>query len=225
MQIYCIFKVETKHMGIKERFIKYLKTKSVGQTAFEESSGLSRGTISQKSGLSANSIEKIAFACPDLNLDWLITGNGSMLKHDTPIQSSAISEEPKKGSIPYYDNLPVSAGQQDLASSGNNEVPSGWINIPGVSAEGLFPVVGCSMKPEINPGDVVGLSAVNRWDIVDPDKIYMIVTNDDRMIKHLATDDDDREILWCISPNYNKFSIRKEEIKFIYRVTFHGRMV
>lgn len=157
--------------------------------------------------------------------NWLIHGEGDIFQRDTPIQSSAISEEPKKSSIPYYDNLPVSAGQQDLASSGNNEVPSGWINIPGVSAEGLFPVVGCSMKPEINPGDVVGLSAVNRWDIVDPDKIYMIVTNDDRMIKHLATDDDDREILWCISPNYNKFSIRKEEIKFIYRVTFHGRMV
>lgn len=67
-------------MKTKERFILYLKFKNLGQTAFEESAGLSRGTISQKSGFSANSIEKIAAICPDLNLDWLITGNGEMLK-------------------------------------------------------------------------------------------------------------------------------------------------
>lgn len=69
-------------MATKERFVEYLKTKGIGQTSFEESSGLSRGAISQKSGFSANSIEKIAIACPDLNIDWLITGNGSMLKSE-----------------------------------------------------------------------------------------------------------------------------------------------
>lgn len=81
------------------------------------------------------------------------------------------------------------------------------------------------MQPEINSGDTVGVVPVDKWDMVDPDKTYLIVTNDDRMIKHLAIDEKDDEILWCISPNYPKFPIRKEDIKAVYRVTFHGRIL
>lgn len=65
-------------METKERFIMFLKTKKIGQTAFEEFAGLSRGSISQKNGFSSKSIEKIATACPELNLNWLFTGNGNM---------------------------------------------------------------------------------------------------------------------------------------------------
>lgn len=72
-------------MNTKERFVEYLKSKGIGQTSFEEASGLSRGAISQKSGFSANSIEKIAAACPDLNIDWLITGKGPMFKSEQPL--------------------------------------------------------------------------------------------------------------------------------------------
>lgn len=67
-------------METKERFIKFLKTKKMGQTFFEESAGLSRGSISQKNGFTSKSIEKIATACPDLNLNWLFTGEGDMIK-------------------------------------------------------------------------------------------------------------------------------------------------
>lgn len=212
-------------MDIKDRLKEIRDYAKMGQTNFEKHTGIASGYFNKvKGSIGSDTLLKIIDKYPEVNIDWLITGKGSMLK-TASVPVAAISEEPKKGSIPYYDNLPVSAGLQDMSLYSSDETPSGWVNIPGVSAEGLFPVVGCSMKPEINPGDVVGLSAVNKWDIVDPDKIYMVVTNDDRMIKHLATDDEDREILWCISPNYNKFSIRKEEIKFIYRVTFHGRMV
>lgn len=77
-------------MTTKKRFIEYLRIKGIGQTSFEESSGLSRGSISQKSGFSANSIEKIAIACPDLSLDWLITGKGSMLKPEASAQPTQI---------------------------------------------------------------------------------------------------------------------------------------
>lgn len=35
-------------MSTKERFVEYLKIKGIGQTAFEESAGLSRGAIAKK---------------------------------------------------------------------------------------------------------------------------------------------------------------------------------
>ena len=51
-------------MTTKERFVEYLKFKGMGQTAFEESAGLSRGAIAKKTGFNADSIEKNCYCLP-----------------------------------------------------------------------------------------------------------------------------------------------------------------
>lgn len=212
---------------VSERLAFYLKDKGKGQTAFEKDAGLSRGYVKHASDNMGSKIrEKIKAQCPDLNIDWLLTGEGNMLVEEANKEAPAVASEKTKGAVPYYGDLPVSAGKQDLATILSNMKPTGWINLPGMpSSIGAFPVVGCSMEPDIKPGDFISIIEVDRWQRLDPDKTYMIVTHDDRMIKHLSVDDNNDEILWCISPNYPKFKIEKSEIIAIYRVTFHGRLV
>lgn len=41
---------------------------------------------------------------------------------------------------------------------------------------------------------------------------------------YLETDEVNDEILWCVSPNYKRFSIDKKDILKIYKVTFYGRL-
>jgi hypothetical protein len=65
-------------MNAKERLVEYLKEKKIGQTAFENISGLSRGQIAKKQGLTSDSLLKIAQSMPELNLNWLLTGRGDM---------------------------------------------------------------------------------------------------------------------------------------------------
>ena len=158
------------------------------------------------------------------NVDYIISGEGKLLKDD--ISDSGLSpavSAPSSG-IPYYGNLLVSAGQYDLATVMQSEQPTGVIDIPGIPASiGAFPIIGCSMEPDIRDGDYVCIAPMDRFEAVDPEKTYLIITQDDRMIKHLAVDDENSEILWCISPNYQKFQIRKSEILAIFRVTFSGR--
>lgn len=127
--------------------------------------------------------------------------------------------------IPFYENLPVSAGQADLIHITQGEHPTGYISLPGVSAIAAFPVVGCSMEPEIKPGDFIAVSPMTSLDSVDPDKTYMIITDDDRMIKHLLADPSDPSILWAHSPNYPRFPIQKTAIKALYKIQFHGRIL
>lgn len=127
--------------------------------------------------------------------------------------------------IPYFKEIPVSAGKAELMDVENEENAVGFINITGVSGKMAFPVIGCSMEPVIHAGDVVVVDELNQWDKIDPDKVYLIFTHDDRMIKHLETDEEDKEILWCVSPNYKRFSVSKSEILKIYKVTFYGRLV
>lgn len=161
---------------------------------------------------------------PNVNANYILTGKGNMFLDEEP-KGIQVTSEPMKGSIPFYKELPVSAGKMDILKAFvDKEEGQGWIQLPDVSAIAAFPVKGCSMEPYIMNGDFVAIAPVNRWDRVDPDKVYMIITKDDRMIKHLMVDNDDDSILWAISPNYNKFRISKEEIVEIYRVVFYGRM-
>jgi hypothetical protein len=204
------------------RFDKYMRHKGLNDNQVTIQCELSQGLIGQartgKSDLGKKTIDKILKVYQDLNRVWLLTGNGEMLNSEGNIAHLA------HAGIPFYKDVPVSAGRADLMSIRSEEIPDGFIKITGVYGQFAFPVIGCSMEPVIHAGDIVVVDEINNWERIDPDKIYLIFTHDDRMIKHLEIDDMNDEILWCVSPNYKKFSLPKSEIKQIYKVTFYGRL-
>lgn len=61
-----------------------------GQTYFEDYCGLSGGTISssKRNGMSALNLARIASRCPDLDLRWLLTGEGEMAAAARPAPSA-----------------------------------------------------------------------------------------------------------------------------------------
>jgi hypothetical protein len=66
---------------MKERLIEFLAYLGMGQTKFEEKIGLSRGLINNIKGyISLKSLKKIEDAYPELNTEWLKTGEGVMIK-------------------------------------------------------------------------------------------------------------------------------------------------
>ncbi len=68
-------------MDIKDRISEYCKHKNIAISRFEKSAGLSNGYFNQvKKRPSEDKIRGILEAFPDLNTDWLLTGEGSMLK-------------------------------------------------------------------------------------------------------------------------------------------------
>lgn len=204
---------------VKERLIQYLKYKKVGQNKFENLAGISNGYISNlKSTPGTAHLTKILNVSPDLNEKWLMTGEGEMLK------TTGASPSAPGTRVPFYKDMPVSAGKAELMELDAEENAVGFINITGVTGKYAFPVIGCSMEPVIHPGDIVVVDELNQWDKIDPDKIYLVFTHDDRMIKHLETDEADTDIIWCVSPNYKRFSLQKTDILRIYKVTFYGRL-
>lgn len=66
---------------VKERLIEYLKYRNIGQNKFEKMAGISNGYISNTKGSIGTSVlTRIIDACPDLNKNWLLSGEGEMLK-------------------------------------------------------------------------------------------------------------------------------------------------
>jgi hypothetical protein len=66
---------------MKERLIEFLAYLSIGQNKFEENVGLSRGFVNKiGEGITEKTLKKIVEAYPELNTNWLKTGEGEMLK-------------------------------------------------------------------------------------------------------------------------------------------------
>lgn len=85
-------------MSTKDRLKEFLSSQKVGRNKFEEQIGVSIGYLSTKSvTITSDVIEKTVMTYPNLSLDWLITGKGSMLK----MEETGASFEGE--SVPNYD--------------------------------------------------------------------------------------------------------------------------
>lgn len=68
-------------MGIKERLLVFIKYKEMSKYAFEKSIGVSNGFINSiKKSVGSDKLDEISDVYPELNINWLLTGIGAMLK-------------------------------------------------------------------------------------------------------------------------------------------------
>lgn len=71
-------------MGLQERIREFIHYKSLTPKQFEQITGLSNGAFAKLSdNTRQNTINRISIAFPELNTNWLLTGEGEMTK---PIQ-------------------------------------------------------------------------------------------------------------------------------------------
>ena len=85
---------------MKKRLLEFLAYLEIGQTKFEEKTGLSRGLINNiKGNISIKSLNKISLCYPELNMHWLQTGEGKMLRSEARINTT----EPQPGEQMKFD--------------------------------------------------------------------------------------------------------------------------
>ena len=161
---------------------------------------------------------------------WLLTGEGEMLREENQLRTFVPDEMPKQvGRLykaPIFTSLPVSAGNTGLSTyAGEEPVGFAYTSMPGVQ---FFPVTGFSFDPIIPAGSFIGIAKLDNWQEktwIDPSKIFLIITRDDRMMKRIRLDKEDPTKIWCLSPNFPDFDITKEEILEIHHVFCHGKMI
>lgn len=78
---------------VKERLISFIKSKNKTIASFEREIGVSSGYIKNISrSIQPDILENIANIYPDLNIEWLMVGRGSMLKEETVDHDNANKE-------------------------------------------------------------------------------------------------------------------------------------
>ena len=77
-------------MSVKQRIIDFIKHIGISQRAFEKAIGLSNGYINNISvSIGHDKLLRISQHFPELNTEWLMTGEGQMLKKDYQAEESA----------------------------------------------------------------------------------------------------------------------------------------
>ncbi len=84
-------------MNTKERLLYYLDKKGVNKSAFFKSVGLSRTNFTGANltkSLSSDALVKVLTHCPDLSAEWLMRGEGNMLRQlPKPVQRRGVLKQ------------------------------------------------------------------------------------------------------------------------------------
>ena len=196
---------------IKERVVSLLMSKKLSVNRASKLFGIPQRTLNRQVNEDGKIGMELLYAImdyfPEISPAWLLLGEGEMLRDEMAALPN----------VPFYSDLPVSAGVRD-AYNPAAEKPTGYISLPSQRAECYFPVVGTSMEPEIHEGDIVGVVRVGSLNEISPGSIYLILTNDSRMIQQCYPANENAGVMWCVSPNYPSFPINKCDITALYRV-------
>jgi len=200
--------------GIKERTIQFVKHKGLKMKEFEELCKLSSGYVtSMRKGYGQEKLNNVLTVFPELNREWLLYGEGSMLNEDLSCTSSLKKKEEKSDTRP---RIPYDAAAGTLTETIEGVTEYQCEEVPVISA---FPkydftirIVGRSMEPEYFAGDEVACLKVNEKRFLQWGRVHVLDTTQGVVIKRIY---DNGDCITCRSynPEFPDFSIPKEDIR------------
>ena len=207
--------------GFKERLMEFVKLQyNEGQKAFEVRCGLSNGQINKMgNGTNTTTLLKIMEAAPELNLRWLLTGQGKMLRDEPGNEGNTVS-------LPL---LPFSAVGGYLSENNGN----GFMEelercvIPDFTARGaqyLIRVEGDSMYPRYHNGELLAIKVIQDPTFFQWGKVYVLSTTQGCVVKRLFPDSNDESAIICHSENtsnYPDYKITQDDILGVAIVVGH----
>lgn len=135
--------------------------------ALEKKIGASKGVlsraISKGTDIQAKWIESLVENYPNYSTEWLLTGNGSMLKSAReepqvevkPIHQPRSTEKKEDTQVVYLYDFEASAGLRSLFDNSRQNIID-TIKIPNLpKCDGAIHIVGDSMYPLLKSGDII----------------------------------------------------------------------
>ncbi|MFV0311409.1 MAG: helix-turn-helix transcriptional regulator [Dysgonomonas sp.] len=150
-----------------------------------------------KNKASIDVVEKILNNYSVVNAEWLVTGQGSMLKEDKPydiLESIPVASEPQislyklktdyygteRQVIPLYE-IEASAGLALLFSNQSQQIPLDHIILPNApKCDGAMYIRGDSMYPLLKAGDIACYKTIHNIDnVIMGEKYILDISNGD----------------------------------------------
>ena len=187
---------------VQQRLKNYLGYKDISINKFEKSINAATGFVgNMRLSMSPNKIKSIAQIYSDLNIGWLLTGNGDMMyvKDD--------------GGIPLYRAEAAAGFGTPNFSIEEKDIEARYRVREFVDASFMLYVHGKSMEPLYNSGDIIAVKIEKDIENIHWGKVYLISSKEDGLlIKRIY--DHGTDII-CISenPTFSPIFVHKSDIK------------
>lgn len=233
--------------SIVSRIKEFIDQKGVSVRKFEEKVGFSNGAFASQyknnGSIGSDKIENILHSYPEINVIWLLTGKGDMLKPRVEDIKNMSKEEQikalkqiasgefykKPNIVPFYENVATIGGTQQSADLSPVTAPTAYIDLgsmyPGANA--AIRHFGESMS-EYPSGCILAIKKINNLKSIVWGQNYVVETDEIRVTKKLQTCKDDKNCIMAYSTNpsthpdgqliYEPFPIEKEDIRSIFHV-------
>lgn len=177
--------------SVKTRLQEFLKESHLSQTDFCRMLGVSNTYVgAMRKGIPADKLKKICELFPDLNRDWLIYGEGSML-----LSKKGEDKEKKSGISPDHEVplLPAEAfaGGLEKWSSGAKRDECQRMVSPLGGADFAITLRGDSMEPRYHDGATLIIKKINDKAFIPWGHPMVIDTENGVYIKNLLPDGQD----------------------------------
>lgn len=181
--------------SVKQRLKEFILHKQITVQNFEKSIGVKNSFVNSiVSGIGGDKLYRIIKVYPELNIDWLLEGNGNMLVDATPQVAEDVTS--------YVPLVPITATGGPLTDFTDGVIPTNCeqVRSPFDRAELAVPIRGDSMSPEYPNGSIVFVRRINPDTFVEWGKVYVLCTCNGDIVKEVHPADDHQHII-CRSLN------------------------
>ena len=216
---------------IKQNILRYLAQKGVSAYEFYKESGVTRGILQQNNGISEDNIARFLAYAPDVNIEWLLTGEGPMLSHPTPpTPPTKPTSHPSTSGIPL---IPLDAVAGFPAESGGGvrlEDCERYV-IPEFENKGanfLIRVSGDSMVPLYYSGDLLACRKITDIRFFQWGTVYVLETSQGVLVKRVQESVDHADSILCVSENssvHHPFLLPRDDIRSLSIIVGLVRLV
>ena len=152
---------------IKERILTFLECNGIKKADFYQATGVADSNFKGKNLYSqpgGDVLVKILTSYPNISAEWLLTGEGDMLKSKhteepqieiKPIHQPRSTEKKEETQVVYLYDFEASAGLRALFDNNRQNIID-IIKIPNLpKCDGAIHIVGDSMYPLLKSGDII----------------------------------------------------------------------
>lgn len=201
---------------IKDRLLKFISNSGITVSEFERRASLSNGAVSKtNNNIRKSTLNSISIAFPNLNMDWLINGNGEML--------NTISKHGNEDKVTddYVPLLPVEAmaGSLQGFSEGYALKDCRKIKSPVQGADWAIQISGDCMEPDFKNGSYLYIKKMSGG-FIPWGQTLVVDTIDGVVVKNIYPIEGSEEYIEArsINPKYPPFKIETSCIIGVYRV-------
>ena len=194
---------------VLDRIKEYYKLK--GNAELARFLGVAPNTITNWYGRKTFDIDVIYTKCVDIDMNWLLTGEGNMLRTESEKEENISVAHPSDSPMEGIPLIPISAmagaftGEQTVL-----EYECERFVVPTfMGAEFLISVKGSSMYPKYNSGDIVACKRLPMDELFFQwNKVYVLDTDQGPLIKRVKPGSDKEHVL-IVSDNerYDPFEL------------------